>query len=135
MTFYMQLPTLNRQYINKNAQHHICIFYHSENDWDIFWCDVGWMRENFDHFYLQEHVKLCHFRNHYEVRLLWLYDYSYWYLFALHVISSCKPQTSNYKSYVLDSSRGKIWWWKILRDCASRLKENMEKQQLQSILN
>ena len=27
------------------------------------------MRENFDHFYLQEHVKLCHFRNHYEVRL------------------------------------------------------------------
>ena len=38
-----------------------------ENDWDIFWCDVGWMRENFDHFYLQEHVKLCHFRNHYEL--------------------------------------------------------------------
>ncbi|XP_028391867.1 probable tubulin polyglutamylase TTLL9 isoform X2 [Dendronephthya gigantea] len=25
------------------------------------------MRENFDHFYLQEHVKLCHFRNHYEL--------------------------------------------------------------------
>ncbi|XP_046842551.1 probable tubulin polyglutamylase TTLL9 isoform X2 [Xenia sp. Carnegie-2017] len=38
-----------------------------ENDWDIFWCDVGWMRENFDHSYLQEHVKLCHFRNHYEL--------------------------------------------------------------------
>jgi hypothetical protein len=45
----------------------VFIFCNSENDWDILWCDVGWMRENFDHFYLQEHVKLCHFRNHYEV--------------------------------------------------------------------
>jgi hypothetical protein len=31
------------------------------------WCDVGWMKEYFDHYFLEEHMKLCHFRNHYEV--------------------------------------------------------------------
>ena len=36
-------------------------------DWDFYWCDVGWLRENFDHTYLEEHVKICHFRNHFEL--------------------------------------------------------------------
>ena len=36
-------------------------------DWDFYWCDVGWMREHFDHIYLEEHQKVCHFRNHYEL--------------------------------------------------------------------
>jgi len=39
-----------------------------EGEWDFYWCDVGWMRENFDHMYMEEHVKICHFRNHYEVQ-------------------------------------------------------------------
>ncbi|KAM4692025.1 putative tubulin polyglutamylase TTLL9 [Rhinophrynus dorsalis] len=38
-----------------------------EGDWDFYWCDVGWLRENFDHIYLDEHVRICHFRNHYEL--------------------------------------------------------------------
>jgi len=38
-----------------------------EGEWDFYWCDVGWMRENFDHMYMEEHVKICHFRNHYEL--------------------------------------------------------------------
>jgi len=38
-----------------------------DGDWDFHWCDVGWMKEYFDHYYLEEHMKLCHFRNHYEV--------------------------------------------------------------------
>ncbi|XP_065828525.1 probable tubulin polyglutamylase TTLL9 isoform X2 [Oscarella lobularis] len=38
-----------------------------EDDWDFFWCDVGWIRESFDHFYMEEHVRICHFRNHYEL--------------------------------------------------------------------
>ncbi|XP_006814311.1 putative tubulin polyglutamylase TTLL9 [Saccoglossus kowalevskii] len=38
-----------------------------EGDWDFFWADVGWMREYFDHCYLEEHVKINHFRNHYEL--------------------------------------------------------------------
>ncbi|XP_031569388.1 probable tubulin polyglutamylase TTLL9 isoform X1 [Actinia tenebrosa] len=38
-----------------------------ENDWDFYWCDVGWMRESFDHTYMDEHVKISHFRNHYEL--------------------------------------------------------------------
>jgi len=25
------------------------------------------MKEYFDHYYMEEHMKLCHFRNHYEV--------------------------------------------------------------------
>ncbi|XP_077976310.1 putative tubulin polyglutamylase TTLL9 [Styela clava] len=36
-------------------------------DWDFYWCDVGWLRENFDHIYMEEHVRICHFRNHYEL--------------------------------------------------------------------
>ncbi|KAK2553081.1 putative tubulin polyglutamylase TTLL9 [Acropora cervicornis] len=38
-----------------------------ESEWDFYWCDVGWMREFFDHTYMEEHVKICHFRNHYEL--------------------------------------------------------------------
>uniref|UniRef100_A0AAY4B9E4 Tubulin--tyrosine ligase-like protein 9 n=1 Tax=Denticeps clupeoides TaxID=299321 RepID=A0AAY4B9E4_9TELE len=36
-------------------------------EWDFNWCDVGWLRENFDHSYLEEHVRICHFRNNYEL--------------------------------------------------------------------
>lgn len=38
-----------------------------EEEWDFYWCDVGWMREHFDHCYLEEHQRVCHFRNHYEI--------------------------------------------------------------------
>ncbi|XP_069809866.1 probable tubulin polyglutamylase TTLL9 isoform X3 [Dendropsophus ebraccatus] len=38
-----------------------------DGEWDFYWCDVGWLRENFDHIYMEEHVRICHFRNHYEV--------------------------------------------------------------------
>ena len=41
----------------------------SESDWDFYWCDISWMKEYFDHYYLEEHMKICHFRNHYEVWL------------------------------------------------------------------
>jgi len=36
-------------------------------DWDFYWCDVGWMREVFDHCYMDENARICHFRNHYEL--------------------------------------------------------------------
>ncbi|NWX95250.1 TTLL9 polyglutamylase, partial [Nothoprocta ornata] len=39
----------------------------SEEPWDFHWCDVGWLHEHFDHVSLPEHVRLCHFRNHYEL--------------------------------------------------------------------
>ncbi|XP_065422392.1 probable tubulin polyglutamylase TTLL9 isoform X2 [Chrysemys picta bellii] len=38
-----------------------------EGEWDFYWCDVCWLRENFDHTYMDEHVRICHFRNHYEL--------------------------------------------------------------------
>ena len=38
-----------------------------DSGWDIYWCDVGWMREQFDSTYLPEHARVCHFRNHYEL--------------------------------------------------------------------
>lgn len=38
-----------------------------DSDWDLYWCDVSWMREHFDHCYLEEHQRICHFRNHYEL--------------------------------------------------------------------
>ncbi|XP_055963871.1 probable tubulin polyglutamylase TTLL9 [Sorex fumeus] len=38
-----------------------------EGEWDFYWCDVSWLRENFDHTYMEEHVRINHFRNHYEL--------------------------------------------------------------------
>ncbi|KAI8853634.1 tubulin-tyrosine ligase family-domain-containing protein [Chytridium lagenaria] len=38
-----------------------------ELDWDFFWADVHWVHETFDHIYLQEHQRINHFRNHYEL--------------------------------------------------------------------
>ncbi|XP_051788797.1 probable tubulin polyglutamylase TTLL9 [Erpetoichthys calabaricus] len=38
-----------------------------DGEWDFYWCDVAWLRENFDHTYMDEHVRICHFRNHYEL--------------------------------------------------------------------
>ncbi|XP_029013456.1 probable tubulin polyglutamylase TTLL9 isoform X2 [Betta splendens] len=38
-----------------------------EAEWDFNWCDVAWLRENFDHSYMEEHVRINHFRNHYEL--------------------------------------------------------------------
>lgn len=37
------------------------------NEWDFYWCDREWLKDNYDHSYFQEHVKICHFRNHYEL--------------------------------------------------------------------
>jgi hypothetical protein len=37
------------------------------DDWDIYWVDVGSMKELFDHGYFEEQVRFNHFRNHYEV--------------------------------------------------------------------
>ena len=31
----------------------------------LHWCDVSWLRDNFDNTYLPENLKICHFRNHY----------------------------------------------------------------------
>ena len=38
-----------------------------EGEWDFYWADVTWVREQMDYIYLEEHVKICHFRNHYEL--------------------------------------------------------------------
>ncbi len=37
------------------------------DDWDFYWCDVGWMKDHFDQCYFEEHQRICHFRNHYEI--------------------------------------------------------------------
>ena len=39
----------------------------SELDWDLLWADKEWIHEVFDHFHLQNHQRINHFRNHYEV--------------------------------------------------------------------
>ncbi|KAL5110921.1 putative tubulin polyglutamylase TTLL9 [Taenia crassiceps] len=38
-----------------------------DENFDFFWCTIEWMRDNFDHKYLADHVRLCHFRNHFEL--------------------------------------------------------------------
>ena len=39
----------------------------SDTDWDVAWVDVGWLRENFDTLSLEEHQRINHFRNNYEL--------------------------------------------------------------------
>ena len=39
----------------------------SDTDWDVAWVDVGWLRENLDGMHLEEHQRINHFRNHYEL--------------------------------------------------------------------
>ena len=39
----------------------------SDVDWDVCWADTGWIRENFDNIRLNEHQRINHFRNHYEL--------------------------------------------------------------------
>ena len=36
-------------------------------DWDIFWADTAWIHEHYDKLRLDEHQRLNHFRNHYEL--------------------------------------------------------------------
>ncbi|KAL8566330.1 putative tubulin polyglutamylase ttll9 [Nucella lapillus] len=38
-----------------------------EGKWDFFWCDREWVHTNYDTTFLQEHQKILHFRNHYEL--------------------------------------------------------------------
>ena len=39
----------------------------SDTDWDINWADVGWIRDFYDHIRFEEHQRVNHFRNHYEL--------------------------------------------------------------------
>ena len=39
----------------------------SDTDWDINWADVGWIRDYFDHVHMDDHQRINHFRNHYEL--------------------------------------------------------------------
>ncbi|KAM9829983.1 putative tubulin polyglutamylase TTLL9 isoform 1-T1 [Syngnathus typhle] len=38
-----------------------------DEEWDFHWCDVGWLRENFDHSFMEDHVRVNHFPNNYEL--------------------------------------------------------------------
>lgn len=39
----------------------------TETDWDVAWIDTGWLRENYDGMHLEDHQRINHFRNHYEL--------------------------------------------------------------------
>ncbi|XP_068608285.1 probable tubulin polyglutamylase TTLL9 [Brachionichthys hirsutus] len=38
-----------------------------DGEWDFNWCDVAGLRENFDHSYMKERVRINHFPNYYEL--------------------------------------------------------------------
>ncbi|KAM9342504.1 putative tubulin polyglutamylase TTLL9 [Pholidichthys leucotaenia] len=38
-----------------------------DDGWDFHWCDVGWLRKNFDQTYMKEHMRINHFPNNYEL--------------------------------------------------------------------
>lgn len=38
-----------------------------QHEWDVFWADVHWIFENFAQIPLQDHQRINHFRNHYEL--------------------------------------------------------------------
>ncbi|CAI9715450.1 probable tubulin polyglutamylase TTLL9 isoform X13 [Octopus vulgaris] len=39
----------------------------SEEDWDFFWCDREFSKDNYTGLYLHEHQRMLHFRNHHEL--------------------------------------------------------------------
>ena len=39
----------------------------SDTDWDINWADTAWIREFFDSIHFEDHQRVNHFRNHYEL--------------------------------------------------------------------
>lgn len=39
----------------------------SDGEWDFFWCDREWLKDNYSGLYLHENQKMLHFRNHYEL--------------------------------------------------------------------
>lgn len=47
----------------------------SDGDWDFNWCDGAWLRKYFDHSYMEEHVRINHFHNNYEVSGIISYNY------------------------------------------------------------
>lgn len=53
--------------IPPSAAHSPPLANYSELDWDVIWADVGWVRENFDRIHLDDHQRVNHFRNHYEL--------------------------------------------------------------------
>ena len=38
-----------------------------DETWDLHWCNVGWVKEVYDHVHLPDYVRICHYRNHYEL--------------------------------------------------------------------
>ncbi|XP_075898449.1 putative tubulin polyglutamylase TTLL9 isoform X2 [Nelusetta ayraudi] len=38
-----------------------------DGEWDFNWCDGAWLRKYFDHSYMEEHVRINHFHNNYEL--------------------------------------------------------------------
>ncbi|XP_052231868.1 probable tubulin polyglutamylase TTLL9 isoform X3 [Dreissena polymorpha] len=52
---------------NKEPTNTTTSFKTSDGDWDFFWCDREWLHANYDSMFLQEHQKILHFRNHYEL--------------------------------------------------------------------
>ncbi|KAK3749516.1 hypothetical protein RRG08_043422 [Elysia crispata] len=38
-----------------------------DGEWDFYWCEREWLHANYDTMFLQEHQKILHFRNHYEL--------------------------------------------------------------------
>jgi tubulin polyglutamylase TTLL9 len=39
----------------------------SDTEWDVAWVDVGWIRDNMDAMHFEEHQRINHFRNHFEL--------------------------------------------------------------------
>mmetsp|Transcript_13455 Transcript_13455/g.25936 ORF Transcript_13455/g.25936 Transcript_13455/m.25936 type:complete len:413 (+) Transcript_13455:154-1392(+) len=39
----------------------------SDTDWDFNWCDIGWVRDFYDHIQFDDRQRVNHFRNHYEL--------------------------------------------------------------------
>uniref|UniRef100_H3CNA2 Tubulin--tyrosine ligase-like protein 9 n=1 Tax=Tetraodon nigroviridis TaxID=99883 RepID=H3CNA2_TETNG len=36
-------------------------------EWDLNWCDLGWMKDNLDYVCMEDHIRINHFQNQYEL--------------------------------------------------------------------
>lgn len=101
----------------------------SDGEWDFNWCDGAWLRKYFDHSYMEEHVRINHFHNNYEVSRVQLekpWGNELWPCKHKAAVTSSLDYKSMRLCFVLFfspfSSLGKTSQWKTSNDCGKTWK-------------
>lgn len=99
----------------------------SDCEWDFNWCDGAWLRKYFDHSYMEEHVRINHFHNNYEVSRFHLetglnnYDYAMTRQLSPHETVK-RPRFCLFLSFIFQLTRKNLTVKNL-----KRLRKNLER--------